>query len=656
MNIDNVANFRPDGTVEPSAKDFDPRYSDTYLFPVNRGPDGITRVFLPGPVMMRIRVINQCSWPQQVQWKGDRDVVAPRDAMQFRHQPTTVGREPLEPEVLEDRFDHRATRVVNGKTVTCKGSANPSWILQWAAPPPNLLPTSPFGLDPIDVVLTESSDGDPTTEVPTQPLDPTPPATGLTIDDVANFNPDGTVALSAKHFDPRYSDTYLFPVNRGPDGTTRIILGGDVTMRIRVINKCSWPQQVRWEGDSDVVAPADRKQFRHRATTVGRFASEAEVLESRFDHRATRAVNGKTVTCEGRAEPSWIIEWAARPPNFSPTSPFGLDPVDVVLTESSGGGTTTNGPTPTSPLNPTPPTVGFTGVGGLTDCFGDNCVALDSCTAGACGDVPTWSPVLPDGWDSGFQVIGAEAIRIRIEASRQASLPRRELNALGLLAKSFGQFLEWWRPTLHAAEALTQSSVQKGLQFLITSQGGSTGKNLTMQVLNFTGRPVELQGMLALEPLKKDAQQKVSQAFAGLAGRHLPAKVDLNGYCLEFLKLPPVAGQIMRVAGPEVQKRFEPVKKIMAAANRLTSQGALKPDSTPAGYADSIKQWAIWTAEQRFNEKRFGEAFLGHTKKNVEAAGQKWSKQIEDVVRQRTPNRWQDIVQVLTAAGAAVPK
>jgi hypothetical protein len=280
---------------------------------------------------------------------------------------------------------------------------------------------------------------------------------------------------------------------------------------------------------------------------------------------------------------------------------------------------------------------------------GDDCVPFDSCTAGVCGSIPA-----PGGPDDAFQQVGAETPRIRIDVTtiKGATGPRRELNPLGLLSRSLAEFMEWWSPTLHAAE----QNLQKGLQLLITSAGGSTGKNLTMQVLNFTGKAVDLQGMVALEPVKKDSQQQMNQAFAKLAGRQIASRFDLSAYCLEFLKLPPVAGQVLRVAGPEVQKRFAPMKRIMTAANRLTSTNALKPDTAPASYADSIKQWAIWTAEQRFNEKRFGAAFMSHTKKNVEGAGQKWSKQFEDVVRQRTPNRWNDIVQILKGAGASVPQ
>lgn len=287
----------------------------------------------------------------------------------------------------------------------------------------------------------------------------------------------------------------------------------------------------------------------------------------------------------------------------------------------------------------------------LSPCLEDvDCVLPESTATGYF----LGNPQRPRGsvGDSAFQHIGAEALRVQIAPIRRVELNRDPMNPLGLLSKSVKAFIDWWMPTLEAAE----QGVQQGLQMLITSQGGSTGKNLTLQILNFSGRPVNFEGMIALEPLKKEAQQRSMQAFAKLAGRQLPTKIDLNGYCLEFLKLPPVAGQVLRFAGPEVQKRFAPMKAIMSAANRLTANGALKPDSNPASYADSIKQWALWTVEQKFNDRKFGEAFLGHTKKNVEGAGQKWTRQIEDVVRQRIPNRWQDIVQVLTTAGAAIPK
>lgn len=65
---------------------------------------------------------------------------------------------------------------------------------------------------------------------------------------------------------------------------------------------------------------------------------------------------------------------------------------------------------------------------------------------------------------------------------------------------------------------------------------------------------------------------------------------------------------------------------------------------------------AVWAVEQKFNQSRYTEAFAAHTRKNVEAAGQQWTRQAEDVIRKVSPNRWQDIVKVLAGAGMPVPQ
>jgi hypothetical protein len=57
---------------------------------------------------------------------------------------------------------------------------------------------------------------------------------------------------------------------------------------------------------------------------------------------------------------------------------------------------------------------------------------------------------------------------------------------------------------------------------------------------------------------------------------------------------------------------------------------------------------------RKFDQSTFGDAFVNHTKKNVEAAVQKWSEAIEDQIRRVVPNRWNDISQILKLA--AVPR
>ncbi len=73
------------------------------------------------------------------------------------------------------------------------------------------------------------------------------------------------------------------------------------------------------------------------------------------------------------------------------------------------------------------------------------------------------------------------------------------------------------------------------------------------------------------------------------------------------------------VAGIEKQRQARPVPFILEASRRLRDAGALRLDSDPGEYFRSIRQWAIWTREQGFNEKTFAEALLEHTKKNVVA-------------------------------------
>ena len=93
------------------------------------------------------------------------------------------------------------------------------------------------------------------------------------------------------------------------------------------------------------------------------------------------------------------------------------------------------------------------------------------------------------------------------------------------------------------------------------------------------------------------------------------------------------------------------MSKVLRSAYRVQHAGLLRPDSDPAAYTDSIKQWAVWAVEQKFNEARFTDAFAAHTRKNVEGAGQQWSRPVEDAIRKASPNRWQDIVKVLAGAG-----
>jgi hypothetical protein len=336
-------------------------------------------------------------------------------------------------------------------------------------------------------------------------------------------------------------------------------------------------------------------------------------------------------------------------------------------------------------------------VGGANACSGaecsdewNACSATNSCTpidrdcgvpgtcSSASGGMPSYNLNDPSGWSSAANAdtepriqikMGEVFIDVVIREVRQADI-RSWFNPLGLVAKRMVDNVERWRGSVgprplinprDLREVEKYSSGQslglpKGVHVLLTDRGGSTGKTLAMQVLNLTGQPVRLASMpFAIEPIKQQAQARVQQAFTRLT-KAAPMSVDLAGYCVEFLKLPPAANQIFRLAPAAVQKKYESMSRVLRSAYRVQQAGLLRPDSNPEAYADAIKQWALWTVEQKFDQARFTDAFLSHTKKNVEAAGQPWPKQAEEMIRKVSPNRWRDIGKILQGAGLPVPQ
>ena len=318
------------------------------------------------------------------------------------------------------------------------------------------------------------------------------------------------------------------------------------------------------------------------------------------------------------------------------------------------------------------------------------CTVTNSCTPidadcgvpGNCSssssDLPNFKLDDPSTWSSSANADVEQRIQIKfgdvfVEVVIRPVQPAKVgswFNPLGLLARRLVDNVERWRgsagprPLINPRDLMEvekYSSGQsiglpKGVHVLLTDRGGSTGKTLAMQVLNLTGQPVRLASMpFAIEPIKQQAQQRVQQAFNRLA-QAAPVNLDLAGYCVEFLKLPPAANQIFRLAPAAVQKKYEAMSKVLRSAYRVQHAALLKPDSNPAAYTDSIKQWALWAVEQKFNESRFTDAFIGHTKKNVEAAGQQWPRQAEDMIRKASPNRWRDIVKIIAGAGLPVPQ
>lgn len=191
------------------------------------------------------------------------------------------------------------------------------------------------------------------------------------------------------------------------------------------------------------------------------------------------------------------------------------------------------------------------------------------------------------------------------------------------------------------------------IQLLFRSLGGSAGEILEMQVFKNGPGPVRLEGLeVVLEPLKENATRQITNELQKRAAKAVQT-IRLNGYCLEFLKAPPSPGTMFRIAPQAIQQQFAPMRKIMSATRRVHNAGHLNPDSNPTSYFHSIRQWAIWTTEQRLDQDGFKRRFIEHTRKNVLAAGRPWSKDLEGLVEKTVPNRWNDIGKVLNAARSA---
>jgi hypothetical protein len=297
-----------------------------------------------------------------------------------------------------------------------------------------------------------------------------------------------------------------------------------------------------------------------------------------------------------------------------------------------------------------------------------DCQDMTQCTGATCDDLA------PDDADARDPLVQLMLVEIVVTVQRASAEPPHGPRALwGALRGGLESLKPFRRPAL-ASSALAQDvrlamaplaapsvmihpygGAQRGgspVQMVLTSLGGSTGEALQIQVLNPLGLPIKLGGNgLVVEPMKRAAQQQVQRAVSQLASKN-PVAAKVNGYCLEFLRQPPSAGTMFRIASPELQQRFAPMRRILQAAQRMEKMGLFKPDSDPTEYYHSIKQWALWAKSEKFDVKGFGDAFVEHAKKNLKAAGRQWTSQIETVIRGAVPHRWEQITQVLAMADA----
>ena len=187
----------------------------------------------------------------------------------------------------------------------------------------------------------------------------------------------------------------------------------------------------------------------------------------------------------------------------------------------------------------------------------------------------------------------------------------------------------------------------------VLATGGSTGPVAQLFAINEGPFPRRIAPqVVVLEPvaITPEIQVRVS----GLLQRYVAAGGQaqvLNAYCLEFLRKPPAAGTLMRIASADLATPFTQYSGILDAAERVRDGIGLHPDSDPAEYFHAIRQWSIWTVAEQFDPRQFTEAFVATTRRTLEAAGEAWTAESEQAVRDLAPNRWTDVRSVLREAG-----
>jgi hypothetical protein len=208
-------------------------------------------------------------------------------------------------------------------------------------------------------------------------------------------------------------------------------------------------------------------------------------------------------------------------------------------------------------------------------------------------------------------------------------------------------------PRAHSMRLATRRAPQPATQaaapvsFSLVANGNSSGDAFEVQVVDPTGKLKEIRAPdgLILEPLKRGSAKPVSAAPGEKVVKH-----PLRAYCVDYAKDPPEPEAIYRVAAPDIQERYKPIRMVMRAGRELAAAGKFHPDSDADAYNDSIRQYSLWTKLENWNEQKFGEVFLEKTKQNAVAAKVKWSKQMDQAVRALVPGRWSDVAMVLEEA------
>jgi len=188
-----------------------------------------------------------------------------------------------------------------------------------------------------------------------------------------------------------------------------------------------------------------------------------------------------------------------------------------------------------------------------------------------------------------------------------------------------------------------------GAAVVITADGGSTGQIFDTRFLNF-GKPGLYEGDAIVEVLTPEEADGVRAVLLdALSAANNVSNVPATGYCAEKDMAVPGNGTLFRFASAGKSAEFDYARIILVAARQVEAAGLLNPDSDPVDYTHSIRQWAIWTFEQKYDFDGFGNAFVGEIRKAIEAERDdiQWNETFDSAVRDLVPNRWNDINQVL---------
>jgi hypothetical protein len=179
----------------------------------------------------------------------------------------------------------------------------------------------------------------------------------------------------------------------------------------------------------------------------------------------------------------------------------------------------------------------------------------------------------------------------------------------------------------------------------LVATGATSGAVMQLQALNEGGTPVRLFSgeALVVRPVSKGTPV-AARAKAGLHTR------SLTGFCLDFAKPPPPPGTVYELATGDAQRQFRPLARLLRAGRAMEQAGAFHPDSDPAAYADSIRQWSLWTHLSGWSAEQFADAFVKRTRENVEQVKKQWTPEMEAAVRAASTGRWKDIQEMLARA------